>query len=101
MHSVKEYCDLLHTTRHQLNTMTKEHSGHTSKEIINNRLLQEIKIELQYSNKTITEIANALNFSEANNLTRFLKKLASIATVGNFNAGKGEKKDIKTRVSMY
>lgn len=79
MHSVEEYCLLLQVSRHQLNVMMKEHSGHSSKEIITNRLIQEVKMELQYSNKTIAEIANDLNFSEANNLTRFFKKQAGIS----------------------
>ena len=79
MHSVKEYCNLLHISRHQLNTIVKKHFGNTSKEIISNRLLQEIKMELQYSNKTIAEIAHTLNFSESNNLTRFFKKLEGIS----------------------
>lgn len=79
IHSVKEYCNLLNVSRHQLNTMVKKHFGDTSKEIINNRLLQEIKMELRYSNKTIAEIASVLNFSEPNNLTRIFKKLEGIS----------------------
>lgn len=78
IHSVEKYCNFLHVSRHQLNAMVKEHSGCTSKEMINNRLLQEIKMELRYSNKTIAEIAYALHFSESNNLTRFFKKLEGI-----------------------
>ncbi|PCJ96094.1 MAG: AraC family transcriptional regulator [Flavobacteriaceae bacterium] len=81
MHSVEEYCNLLQVSRHQLNLMTKEHTGHTSKEIIKKRLLQEVKMELRYSNKTIAEIANTLHFSEANNLTRFFKNLEGISPV--------------------
>ena len=77
-HSVKEYCDVLNVTRHQLNAMVKEHTRHTTKEIINNRLLLEIKTELRYSNKTISEIADALNFSEPNNLTRFFLKMEGV-----------------------
>lgn len=79
MHSVEEYCNLLHITRHQMNAMLKEHTGHTSKEIISNRLLQEVKTELRYSHKTITEIADALNFSEPNNLTRFFSKMEGVS----------------------
>jgi len=75
IHSVEGYCNLLHINRHQINAMVKEHTGHTTKEIINNRLLQEVKAELCYSNKTIAEIAHALNFSESNNLTRFFRKM--------------------------
>ncbi len=78
LHSVNDYCDALRVTRHQLNAMVKEHTRHTTKEIINNRLLLEIKTELRYSNKTISEIADALNFSEPNNLTRFFLKMEGV-----------------------
>jgi AraC-like DNA-binding protein len=77
-HSVEEYCKTLNVSRHQLNKVIKEYFGCTSKEIIHFRLLQEIKMELRYSNKTVSEIADALNFSEANNLTRFFNRLAGI-----------------------
>ncbi len=77
-HSVKEYSNALNISRQQLNKVVKEYFGCTSKEIINYRLLQEIKIELRYSNKTISEIASAINFSEANNLSRFFNKLEGI-----------------------
>lgn len=79
LHSVNDYCDLLKIDRHKLNTMAKANTGHTPKQIINNRLLQEIKTELRYSNKTIAEIAYDLNFSEPNNLTRFFKKMEGIS----------------------
>lgn len=78
-HSVNEYCNLLYTSRHHLNAIIKEHTGFSSKEIISNRLLQEIKMELRYSNQTVAEIANILNFSEPNNLTRFFKKMEGIS----------------------
>jgi AraC family transcriptional activator of pobA len=58
-----------------MNEMVKEHTGNTAKEIINKRLLQEVKTELRYTNKTIAEIAHALNFSEPNNLTRFFHEM--------------------------
>ncbi len=79
VHSVEEYCDLLHINRHKLSAMVKEHIGCTSKEVINNRLLQEMKIELRYTGKTIAEIAYILNFSEPNNLTRFFTKMEGVS----------------------
>lgn len=75
IHSVEKYCHFLNVSRHKLNAEVKEHYGRTSKEMINHRLLQELKMELRYSNNSIAEIAHSLNFSESNNLTRFFKKL--------------------------
>jgi len=79
LHSVNDYCKLLNTDRHKLNAMTKAHTGQTTKQIINSRLLQEIKTALRYSNKTITEISHDLNFSESHNLTRFFKTMEGVS----------------------
>ena len=79
LHSVQDYCDLLRLNRHKLNALTKAHFGRTAKEVINNRLLSEIKMEIQYSSKTIAEIADELHFSEANNLTRFFHKMEGVS----------------------
>jgi AraC-like DNA-binding protein len=78
-HSVNEYCDMLHLSRHQMNAMVKRHTGCTSKEMINNRLVQEVKSELRYTDKTIAEIAYDLQFSEPNNLTRFFRKIEGVS----------------------
>ena len=79
IHTVKGYCKLLQVNRHQMNAMVKEHTGCTTKEIINDRLLQEIKSELRYTDKTIAQIAHSLNFSEPNNLTRFFRKVEGLS----------------------
>jgi AraC-like DNA-binding protein len=78
LHAVHDYCLLLNTDRHKLNKMIKAHTGQTTKQIINSRLLQEVKTELRYSQKTIAEISHSLNFSDPNNLTRFFRKMEGI-----------------------
>ncbi len=78
-HSVEAYCTLLNVSRHKLNKVVKEYVGSTPIKIIHLRLLQEIKMELRHSKKTISEIADALQFSEANNLTRFFNTYESIS----------------------
>ena len=80
-HSVNDYCDMLEVNRYKLNRLAKAQTGHSSKEMINNRLLQEVKMELRYSTKTIAEIAYDLNFSEPNNLTRFFRKMEGVSPV--------------------
>jgi AraC family transcriptional activator of pobA len=82
IHSVQAYCDLLQVNRHQMNAMVKKYTGFTSKEMIDNRRLQEVKTELRYTNKTIAEIAYDLNFSEPNNLTRFFKLREGVSPSG-------------------
>ncbi len=77
-HLVDDYCDILQIQRNKLNRIVKTHFGKTAKETIHCRLLQEIKLELLYSNKTVVQIANDLNFSEPNNMTRFFSRMEGI-----------------------
>ena len=77
-HMVDDYCDILQIQRNKLNRIVKTHFGTTAKETIHLRLLQEIKLELLYSNKTVVQIANELNFSEPNNMTRFFRRMEGI-----------------------
>lgn len=68
---VAEYAELLNINRISLNKIVKKYTGFTLQYIIHSRLIQEIKTELIYSDKTINEIGFELGFSEANNLSRF------------------------------
>ena len=81
-HRVDAYCSLLGVQRNKLNTIVKAHFGIPVKEFIHFRLLQEIKVDLMYTDKTISEIANDLNFSEANNLSRFFQRLEGESPTG-------------------
>ena len=78
-HIVQQYANWLDVSRHQLNVMVKRYFGKTPKEIIANRLLQEIKMELRYSSQTVSEIAFELSFSEPNNLTRFFTNASGLS----------------------
>ncbi len=87
LHSVQEYCQKMQVSRHQLNTSLKEHFGCTTLALIHNRLLQEIKTDLLYTDFPISKIAFELNFSESNNLTRFFKKMTGLSP-SQFRANK-------------
>ncbi|WP_340064823.1 AraC family transcriptional regulator [Ascidiimonas aurantiaca] len=71
LHKVAEYANLLKVNRNELNRITRQSLGLTAQELIHKRLLQEIKDQLRYTTKTISEIAFYLNFTEPNNLSRF------------------------------
>ena len=71
---VQDYADLLGISRVSLNKVCKQKFNQSAIDLINNRLIREIKNELIYSNDTISQIAYGLNFSEPNNLIRFFKK---------------------------
>ncbi len=81
-HQVKDYAELLNLERTKLNKIIKSYSGLTPKQLIHSRLIQEIKTELIYTDKTISEIAFSLGFSEPNNMARlFMSKEGISPTV--------------------
>lgn len=70
---VKDYADLLKISRSQLNNALNKTSGKSTSTIIRERLLTEIKRDLLYSDKNISEIAYELGFSDLSNFVRFYK----------------------------
>ncbi|MEM6722612.1 MAG: AraC family transcriptional regulator [Bacteroidota bacterium] len=72
---VEEYAQLLGISRVNLNQKVKRYFGVTAKDFIKRRVLTEIKKELLFSKKTISEIAYVLQFAEASSLIRFFTKL--------------------------
>ncbi len=77
LHGVREYADMLHVTPSHLNRLIKQQSQKTASSIIQERLLIEIKSLLKYSDKTISEIAYELNFSDVAHFSHFFKQMTS------------------------
>jgi len=70
---VKDYADLLHTSRTQLNMELRQNTGRTASEHIHDRLLLEAKRLLLYSDATISEIAYELQFQDPSYFCRFFR----------------------------
>lgn len=71
--SIDFYARKIGTSRVTLNKHVKIQFGITASEMVNEFILSEIKSRLVNTNLTIKEISYALNFSEANHMTRFFK----------------------------
>lgn len=76
--SIKEYADLLHVSENHLTQLVKERTSKTSKELIREKQIIEIKRLLKYSDLTVTQIANQLNFKDQSYFTKFFKKSEGI-----------------------
>ena len=61
-----------------LNKALKEITGQTTSQLINDRILQEAKILLRSTNRSISEIGWSLGFSEPNHFSSFFKSRAGI-----------------------
>lgn len=77
--SIKQYADLLFVTPSHLSEIVKSITGRTSTDLINDRMVLEIKRLLKYSDLTITEIAYKLNFSDQSYFAKYVKKLTGFA----------------------
>ncbi len=76
LRTVQEFAEQLQISRTHLNKLALKFLGKTSKEVINERRIVEIKKELLYSEKDAAQIAYDLSFSDPANFNRFFKQYA-------------------------
>ena len=72
--SVQYYADMLNISPKHLSDTVKSVTGKTPSELIQNRILLEIKVLLRSTDMTIAQIANELNFSDQSHIARFIKQ---------------------------
>ena len=65
---------MLHVSRITLNNSVKAQFGVSATHLIKQRLLEELKNELLFSNRTVSEMADDFNFSDPSHLMRFFKQ---------------------------
>lgn len=71
---VKEYADMLYMTPQNLNRICKNITGLSASELINKKILLEIKRYLIYTDNRIEEIAYMFNFYDSSYFTKYFKK---------------------------
>jgi len=72
--SVKEYADLLSVSANHLSETVKNLTGRTSTDLINDKMILEIKRLLIHTELTVSEIAFQLNFVDQSYFSRYFKK---------------------------
>lgn len=77
--TVQEYADLLCVTPNYLSQSVKSISGKNALSFIAERLIQEAKSLIRYTDFEIAEIAYQLNFSDPANFGKFFKKQTGIS----------------------
>lgn len=73
LRSPSDFAAQLNVHVNHLNKALKEITGQTTSQLINDRLIQEAKILLKSTNRTINEIAWSLGFQEPNHFSGFFK----------------------------
>ncbi len=77
--NVQFYADQLCITTRYLSSILQSQTGHSPKEVIDTRCIQEIKMLLRTTNKSMQEIASQLNFPNQSFFTRYFKKHTGMA----------------------
>lgn len=72
--NVQEYADRLFITTNYLNKIVRRTLGVSSKQYIQNKVIQESKRLLTYTTLSVAEIAAKLNFETASYFIRFFRK---------------------------
>jgi len=81
LRTAKDYADRLAVHVNHLNKVLKEVTGHTTTQIISNRVIQEAKILLKQTNWNIAEISYTLGFDDLSHFSNFFKKQTSFTQV--------------------
>jgi AraC family transcriptional regulator, transcriptional activator of pobA len=74
LRSASDFANQLNVHVNHLNRAVKETTQKTTTQIIGERILQEAKVLLKYSNWNVSEIAYALGFTEVTHFNNFFKK---------------------------
>jgi AraC-like DNA-binding protein len=74
MRRVQDFAVKLHITPKYLSDVVQETFGKSPRDMINDMLLLEIKVQLGASDKTVSEIAHELNFTDQAHLNHFMKQ---------------------------
>jgi AraC family transcriptional regulator, transcriptional activator of pobA len=88
------FAEQLHITTHHLNIVTKEVAGKTASEIIRARSILESKRLLTFTDKTISEIAFELNYTDSSYFAKTFKAETNLAPMA-FKAAMSEKYRIR------
>lgn len=74
MQRVQEYADILRVSRITLNNSVMAQLGVSATHLLKQRLLEELKNELLFSDRNVSQLADEFHFSDPSHLMRFFKQ---------------------------
>lgn len=74
MQCVQEYADILRVSRITLNNSVMAQFGVSATHLLKQRLLEELKNELLFSDRNVSQLADEFHFSDPSHLMRFFKQ---------------------------
>ena len=85
-HQIRFYADKMCLTERYLGTVIRQASGTTAKEWIDLALITRIKVELRHTDKSVTQIAEEMNFPNPSFFSKYFKRLTNM-TPAEFREG--------------
>ncbi|MBQ8715940.1 MAG: AraC family transcriptional regulator [Prevotella sp.] len=85
-HQIRFYADKMCLTERYLGTVIRQASGTTAKEWIDLALITRIKVELRHTDKSVTQIAEEMNFTNPSFFSKYFKRLTNM-TPAEFREG--------------
>lgn len=79
LRTASDYASQLAVHVNHLNRVLKETTGHTTTELIGDRVAQEARMLLKQTNWTISEIADSLGFADTAHFCNFFKRQTDLA----------------------
>lgn len=76
---VNDYADMLAITPNHLTQLVKQVTGKTSIELMQEKLIVEVKRLLLHTNMTISEIAELMHFPDQSYFSKYFKKISGIS----------------------
>lgn len=95
MRKVQDYAAELHVTTKHLYDVVLEIFGRTPRDMINDMLLLEAKVQLISTDKSVSEIAHELNFSDQAHFTHFLKQRTGCTPLAYRDKFAADKEEIR------
>ena len=95
MRRVQDYAEKFHISSKHLSDVVMETFGKTPRDMINDMLLLEIKVQLGATDKTVSEIAHGLNFSDQAHLNHFMKQHSGLTPLEYRDYFSSNKKEAK------
>lgn len=74
MQRVQEYADILRVSRITLNNSVMAQFGVSATHLLKQRLLEELKNEMLFSDRNVSQLADEFHFSDPSHLMRFFKQ---------------------------
>ncbi len=78
---IADYADMLAVIPNHLNETVKHTTGKTCSELIKTMMVLEAKIMLRQTDRSVSEIANELNFQDLSHFTKYFKKYTQLTPV--------------------